>query len=124
MQADRAADALRDVLSWATSHQARFFGRQPSSSGYIESIPHAGWLGAWPRDEGWDYLGVLPTELRRLLQGEGYDFEAVVRTWDDRGWLVRDGKHRGRKLKIGGTKERCYAITRAACDEVRGSDDE
>jgi len=123
VQADRASDALRDVLSWATGHQARFFGRQPSS-GYVESIPHAGWLGAWASDDGWDYVGVLPHELRRVLQGEGYDFEAVVRTWLDRGWLLRDGKHRGRKLKIGGAVERCYAITRAACDEVQGSDDE
>ena len=123
VEADRASDALRDVLSWAASHQARFYGRQPAS-GYLDSIPHAGWLGAWASDASWEHIGVLPTELRRFLEGQGYDFEAVVRTWLDRSWLRRSGKHRARKLTVGGVKERCFVITRAACDTVQGDDDE
>jgi len=123
VQADRAADALRDVLSWAASQQARFYGRQPSS-GFVDGTPNAGWLGAWASDDRWTHIGVLPHELRRFLEGEGYDFEAVVCTWLDRGWLRRSGKHRGRKLTVGGVKERCYVITRAACDAVQGDDNE
>lgn len=115
--ADRAADALRDLLSWATSQQARFHGRQELEGG-TEDAPSGGWLGAWQCYDGWRYLAVLPTELRGFLSREGYDADAIVRTWLDRGWLLRDGAHRTRKVTVGNRKERCFAIDRAACEQV------
>lgn len=123
VEADRPSDALREVMSWATSQQARFYGRHVESK-WSDDVPHAGWLGAWVNGEAWEHLDVLPTELRRFLTAQGHDVEAVVRTWDDRGWLLRDGAHRCRKVAVRGVKERCFVITRAACDQVQGAGDE
>ena len=121
-EADRATDALRQVLSWATSQQARFHGRL-EAEGDDGHAPPTGWLGAWARGEGWRYLAVLPTELRAFLERQKFDVDAVLRTWDDRGWLLRDGRHLARKVTIGERKERCYAIAREACDAADGGDE-
>ena len=120
--ADRAADALRDLLSWATGQQARFHGRQEHEPG-SDDPPSAGWLGAWPCYDHWRYIAVLPTELRGFLAREGHDPEAILRTWADRGWLLRDGAHRTRKITVGKRKERCFVVSREACDAVSGGGD-
>lgn len=123
VEADRAADALRDLVSWATSQQHRFYGRMEMDGGR-EDTPHAGWLGAWTRRDDWKYLAVLPTELRGFFERQKYDADAIVRTWDERGWILRDDRHLARKVTVGDRKERCYAITRAACDLVGGTERE
>lgn len=122
VEADRATDALRQVLSWATGQQARFHGRL-EAEGTDTSTPVAGWLGAWVRGDSWAYLAVLPHELRAFLERQKFDADAVLRTWDDRGWLLRDGRHTTRRLTVGERRERCYAISRAACDAADGGDD-
>jgi hypothetical protein len=119
VESDRAADALRDVLSWATSQQHRFWGRGEGDT-TEDDQPSAGWLGAWSRQPMWSYLAVLPTELRGFLEKQKYDVEAVVRAWDDRGWLVREVEHRTSKVTVGAVKPRCYVIKRAAADFVGG----
>ncbi len=114
-EADRASDALREVLSWATGQQARFWGRvehQPSTN----EAPSGGWLGAWDGGDGWSQLAILPTELRGFLARQGYDTDAVLRSWDDRDWLLRESGHRTRKVAVAGRKARCVVLTRAACD--------
>lgn len=75
-KSDRPADALRDVLSWATGQQHRFWGRIEGEPG-TDDPPGAGWLGAWSRSASWSYLAVLPTELRGFLERQKYDVEAV-----------------------------------------------
>jgi hypothetical protein len=118
-ESDRASDALRDVLSWATGQQHRFWGRVEGDT-IDDDQPSAGWLGAWSRSATWSYLAVLPTELRGFLEKQKYDAEAVLRTWDDRGWLVREARHYTSKVTVGQVKERCYVIKRAAADFVAG----
>ena len=118
-ESDRAADALRDVLSWATGQQHRFWGRLEGEPG-SDDQPSAGWLGAWSRAATWSYLAVLPTELRAFLEKQKYDAEAVLRTWDDRGWLAREAEHRTSKVLVGTVKPRCVVIRRAAADTVAG----
>ena len=119
-EADRAADALRAVLSWATSQQHRFFGRVEGEPGN-DDTPAGGWLGAWSQHAAWRTLAVLPTELRNFLQREKFDVEAIVRTWNEREWLKRgDGRHVARKVLIGSRYDRCITVTRAAADLVSG----
>lgn len=118
-EADRASDALRDLLSWATSQQHRFYGRlegEPSGN----DAPTGGWLGAWASRADWRTLAVLPTELRGFLERQKYDAEAVLRVWEQRGWLLRDEGHRTRKATIGERKERCFVVARAGADAVSG----
>jgi len=120
-EADRATDALNDALSWATSQQARFYGRLPGESGRQDDPP-GGWLGAWPEHEHWRYVAFLNVELESFLDRQGYDTEAVLRTWDDRNWLVkpRAGRHRTKKLTVGARRERCIVVTREAAELVTG----
>jgi hypothetical protein len=87
------------------------------------AAPAAGWLGAWTRAENWRYLAVLPTELRAFLERQKFDADAVLRTWNDREWLLRDGRHLTRKVTIGERKDRCICISREACDTVSEADD-
>ena len=117
VESDRPADALRAVLSWATSQQRRFWGQLKGAPG-DDDAPHAGWLGAWSRQAAWPSLAILPTELKSFLAREKYDAEAVLRAWEDRGWLKRDAEHRTAKVTVGRRKERCIVITRAAIDSV------
>jgi len=123
---DRASDALREVLSWAGGQQARFWGQLGGGKG--DQGPPAGWLGAWVADDRWTQLALLPTELRGFLARQGFDPEAILSTWGDRGWLRTEGRHRTRKVTVAGRKLRCVVLTRAACDAVsadaEGSDGE
>lgn len=119
VESDRPSDALRDVLSWATGQQHRFWGRLEGET-VSDDPPSAGWLGAWARQPTWSYIAVLPTELRAFLEKQKHDAEAVLRSWDDRGWLTREAGHRTSKVAVGQVKERCYVIKRAAADLVTG----
>ncbi len=114
-EADRASDALRDLLSWATAQQHRFYGRLEGEPGSDET-PAAGWLGAWSSRPDWRFLAVLPTELRAFLERHKYDAEAVLRTWEQRGWTQREEGHRTKKVTVGGRKERCVVLTRTAVE--------
>jgi len=120
--ADRASDALREVLSWAGAQQARFWG-QPGSAGNVDDAPAAGWLGAWTNGDSWTQIAFLPTELRGFLSRQGFDAEAVLNTWNDRSWLLTEGRHRSRKVTVAGRKLRCVVVSRAACDFVSGDAD-
>jgi hypothetical protein len=117
VESDRATDALKAVLSWATSQQGRFHGRLEAEGGDA-TAPPGGWLGAWTRGEDWKYLAVLPTELRGFLERQKFDVEAVLRTWEDREWLWRDGEHRTRKMMVGERRERCLVLKRETCEGV------
>lgn len=115
--ADKAASALRDLYSWAASNQAQFYGREPERGG-----PRA-WLGSWSGVATWDRLGVLTRTLREQLAGWGYDAEAILREWADRGWLFRGKDELTSALSVGGVKARVYAIRRSALVEIVGSEE-
>ena len=121
-QADRASEALRDVLAWAVRHQDRFYGHD-EARGHREGGPPAGWLGAWQRGDGWAELAILHTELGSYLSDQGYDAMAIRKSWADRGWLRRDGNHRTCWVTVGGRQQRCVAIQRAACEQVGDAED-
>ena len=104
-------------MSWATGQQHRFYGRAELEPGR-DDPPSGGWLGAWTRRDDWKYLAVLPTEMKAFLERQRYDVEAILRLWEERGWLMKDGRHRARKVTVGDRKERCYALSRAACEHA------
>jgi putative DNA primase/helicase len=115
-ESDRPRDALRAVLSWAAQHQGRLSSRS------TESGPPGGLLGTWQSHASGRRLALLPHALQDFLQQQGFDPEAVLRTWDDRGWLVRDGRHRTVKVQVGDDKARCTVITAAAIEDIGGGD--
>jgi hypothetical protein len=130
-EADRAAAALRHVMSWATARADDFYDRQARG----REQPHGGWAGCWARrrlsrgpddatssPEEWVWIGFMPHVLKRLLEDAGYDVDAITRTWKDRGWLETDGeanKSRNQyKVRINHESVRVYAIRRSAAEDV------
>ena len=116
--ADRASDALREVLSWAGSQQVRFWGQPTTGKG--DQGPPGGWLGAWAAGDHWTQIALLPTELKSFLARQGFDSEAILHTWADRGWIRSHGRHRTRQVIVAGRRLRCIVVHRAACDAVSG----
>ncbi len=78
--------ALQDVVSWAHAHAHTFAGRHLSDGYGGERVPGAV-SGRWDPGDNWEYLALFPTVLRGILRTEGYEFEAIVPGWRERGWL-------------------------------------
>jgi hypothetical protein len=116
-QADRSAAALCHAMSWAAAHPADFY--KPTFRGEERHQPPGGWAGVLPPDSGpacpdpklkkaaksSGFIAFFPQRLQTILNEAGYDMEATVRSWKDRGWLFvteEGGAARSRmKIKIG-----------------------
>jgi hypothetical protein len=121
-EADKAAAALRDVLSWACGHQKDFCGSGTSE----ERQPPGGWAGKWEagekHGEAPKFVAFFPHRLKEVLAGAGHEYEPTVQTWKDRGWLLTDrssGKARHR-CRVGEANAWLIAVGRAAIEEVEG----
>jgi hypothetical protein len=65
----------------------------------------------------------LPSRLKAIVEDGGFEYEAVVRTWRDRGWLkvdASDKRKRYHQVRIDG--ERCWviAIRREVAESLLG----
>lgn len=111
--ADRPADALRAVYAWAVAHSAEFFGRHRSeirNGEVIDLQPARGWAGVWRR-AGWVDIAFEPEALRRILAHQGgFSYSDVVPRWNEREWLIRDGKNLCAKRGVGGDKVRMVCV--------------
>lgn len=95
---DRANAALTQVVEWALANEGMFF-------------PHTEFkkdiAGVWKEHE---YLAFFPYRLRKILDDFGFNYDAILRDWADRGWI----KHqRGRKdypISVNNRKIRMVAI--------------
>jgi len=122
-EADRAAVALRHVMSWAQSHRNDFC-RGPSGHGN-QQPSHAGWAGRWDAGNNYGYVGFLEHKLVEILEEAEFESEAVRRNWRDRGWLRLSAEKNFYRARMGGNYVvSLVAITRQAIIEVMGSDDE
>lgn len=116
--------ALQDVMSWAYSNQDKFFGRHNAKYSFDtddvpSDIPKVGFFGAWSRVPTWETIAFEPTTLKEQLKRLNHSPEAIIEGWAERGWLVREGKHKTKKVSIGGeNRPRYLVITREAVDEV------
>lgn len=121
--ADRATAALHDVLSWATANEHRFWERAeviPGKRGSSPDLdtpdrcvkPSGGWFGRWDNSPQWAHLDLFPDPLRHYLNGEGYEAEAVLRTWRDRGWLStgNDRNRTTKKVKFGDNGQTVWMV--------------
>lgn len=116
-EADRAAAALTMVLSWAQANQHTFDGRLPIDP------PLQAVSGRWDRDDEWKLLAFFPHKLKTILSDGGFDADAIVRTWHDRGWLETDAnepKRHTKRMRIQGSNARAICIHRSAIEEVAG----
>jgi hypothetical protein len=119
-EADPAVRALKYVSGWAVAHQEEFYGRRDADRGQ----PHGGWAGRWDDATGWTYVGFLPERLAAVLAEGGFEPEAVVRAWRDRGWLLVDpsDKKARHRARVGAEMRPAWLVapTRAAIDAVDG----
>ena len=114
-----AERALMEVLSWAWSHERSFFGREGGLNPSSQPMS-----GRWDNGDAWDSIDWYPTVLSRVLTDLGYQPEAILDDWRDRGWLLTDGdrKRYTRRLRLNGDRPHVVSITREAIEEVEGVD--
>jgi len=120
-EADRAAAALRYVLSWAHGHRHHFFG----SGG--QHVPSSGWAGRWDVGRGpggdWRYLGFLPNVLDKILTEGGFEPAAIRRLWWDREWLLFTAGKRMYRQRMGGNQSTyLVAIKREVVEQFEEPD--
>jgi len=117
--ADFATRALEAAVDWARGNRHRFFEIDRPSQRH----QNRSWAGRW--DQGGAYLGIRPPVLKRVLREAGFDFEATIRTWRGRDWLVTDrssGKSTYRAV-VGRDRPWLVAIRQAAIEEIEGGDE-
>ena len=130
---DRPLAALIEMVSWCTANQGRFWGRHETTSGGSPIVPAKGWAGSWTRGEDWEYIALLPTVLREVLEPIGYHVEEILDRWADRGWLLggvrktqnsnSSVKSRSEVARIHGAPMRVYRISRTVIDSQVAEDD-
>lgn len=107
--------AMEDVIGWVAANETRFY-----DSSHPRNQPNNGWLGAMQTD----YVAVLPPALDSYLRERGYQPQAIVNAWRERGWLLLESRSdsRGdrdtRKVRINGARPRCYCIPAALFERV------
>jgi hypothetical protein len=113
--------ALRDVMSWAYGHEVTFRDRD---GGYY---PTMGWSGIWElesdKDGPWSQIAFFPDRLKKLLNELGYEPEAVISGWKERGWLIVDTDRASRttkRIKRDGETHPMVVISREAIEAVDG----
>jgi hypothetical protein len=78
-----AERALRDVMAWARSNQARFHERGYSMMG----SPSGGWSGLWENKPDWGSIAFYEPALQDILRKFGFEPEAILFEWKIKGWL-------------------------------------
>lgn len=126
---DIALDALEFTINWARGRKHQFFDKdKPRSYLAEESMvsgdrvryhmpPGSGWLGRW--DEGEDRIHIFKDKLQAALEQRKYDYDAVLRTWRDRGWLQMPPSRRAKQkldqqVRINGGKSLVHTINETA----------
>ena len=96
------ARALRDVVAWAHSREEAFIGRHPVDSRTDQAkVPASGWMGYWSQWD-WESIDFFPHVLNKVLRDLGYDPDAVLRRWRDRGWIAAEQGRYTTKVNING----------------------
>jgi len=136
-EADRSIAALRCSLEWAYQHQDEFFDVFAKEKGQEPRQPLRGWAGRWDRtpppvpgsaQDGAHKIGFIPRVLGEILKAGGFEVEATVRSWRDKGVLETaqesDGSIRTRiKTRVGAKNAPpigLVVIRGAAIEQVMG----
>lgn len=95
--------ALQYTVSWAFSNMERFEGREAKNADDTPRAPVSGWAGRWDANDDFAYIAFLPSVLKSVLEGAGYEYEAITRGWRDMQWLdLKDRSRSTRQLKFQG----------------------
>ena len=135
-EADRAAMALRAVVSWAHANRAAFQGSHRCDQEGEPLTPPGGFAGRWggsthdstydpdelDEEDDWAYIAFYEHKLKKTLQEMDFEPESTLRTWRDRDWLdiaESDKQKRFTKQKwVLGKKTWVIIIKREAIKQV------
>ncbi len=128
---DRPEAALRWVASWAVSQRQHFWSRGSGDNGSAFSgmdgrtTIQEGWIGRWDAADDWEFIAVFPRPLRRALQDHGFDVEATLRVWRERGWIKvdQDGKRLTRSVRIDGANAGVVYFPRAVIEQLSADEE-
>jgi len=118
-----AERALTDVKSWADSHHESFHGRARTDRESNPIPPASGWAGRWD-SSNWEFIGFHQTKLKGILRECGYEPEAILAAWLERGWLEKEEGRRGytKRFRVASEQPYLIAIRRKAFEELEGKD--
>lgn len=122
LSADVPREAVLVAYEWAAARPSSWWGRHTQDQYGAVRVPPGGWLGAWQM--AWDHIGYLRGPLEAALRDRGYDPASVISSWDQRGWLLREGGRATVRARLDGIRVRVIGLSRAAIEEVTGRDDE
>jgi hypothetical protein len=110
--------ALRDVMSWAWSHEESFYGRHIIDRNGDPRPPSGGWAGKWDRGQDWREIAFFPTVLKTILRDSGYEPEGIITLWNEDGWLMRNAndRHSTKVVHLDNGTARMYALPRSAIE--------
>ncbi len=80
---DRSAGAL-NLLATEVAFNSRSFWRRDLADSAFQVAPADGWHG---RLEPGEYVAVRPDWLKTFLSARGYDYDRIVKTWREKGWI-------------------------------------
>jgi len=101
-EVDVGVRALRDVHGWCVANESSFFGHHNGNT------PRE-WFGRW--DDPSETIDVLPHKLKRFLEAEGYEYDACIQDWREKGWLAEEKGRRGRRIYLEGRNNRFSVVS-------------
>jgi putative DNA primase/helicase len=109
------ARALQAVMSWADANEASFRGREHLGP-YADRQPHGGWSGRWDTGEDWERIAFYPHTLELILRQLGYEPEAILSGWRERGWLDHAKNRRDKQVRVDDKQPYMIVIKRTAIE--------
>ncbi len=95
---DISTRAMELVVSWASSNEKSFTRQDGCESDVRESY------GLWREGE---FIGIYPHKLHDILAGRGFSYRTVLKGWDEKGWIKRNGNNLtvSQRVNYRGSKE-------------------
>jgi hypothetical protein len=118
-QVDRARAAMRHALTWLGANPARVMHRESKSQAGDVHQPSAGYIGLAEEHR----VAFVPTALDTELRRAGYDADAVVSAWHDRGWLLTEAGRKTRRVTYEGSTLPMYVVRSDIADAVLSGTD-
>lgn len=86
---DKPLEAIKTVYSWASANRNRF---------KKDDFSTAERFGHWDTEGFWKQIIIYPDPLEEFLAKKGYEPQAILKSWDDRGWLETSKNRKHKKF--------------------------
>lgn len=110
-EADRPLEALQKIYGHIRANQATFHQQ-------LDNDPPAVCWGEWEKANGqWKDIKMIPALVEEALEKLGYEPKAMLKSWNDRGWLdTSKGRGVKKRVKRQGSPVEFIALKREALE--------